>query len=407
MEAHSVNENRTRDGRVITCEWFNTPLLEPDGRFAGVIALAKDVTEQKRAEAALEQSRRRFQAVFDSALDAILLMDDIGRCVGANPAACHLLGYSHEELVRLTVWDVTPAEGHARLPGALEQFLSAGALCGECTLLCKGGATRQVEYRAVANILPGLHLAIHRDVTERKKAEQALGLSAARLQALSRRLVEVQEQERRYLARELHDEIGQLLTSLKFAVEASASAPPETARARLDEARALIEEALTRARALSFDLRPALLDHLGLLPALGGLFERYSASTGVRVNFQSAGLERRFAPEVETAAYRIVQEALTNVARHARVGEATVRVWLDHDTLKAQVEDQGVGFDPEAVLAADRSNGLPGIDERVRLLGGRLVIDSAPGAGAHLLAELPADGPAGAKISDHYRRLGR
>src|SRR5439155_11198193 len=109
---------------------------------------------------------------------------------------------------------------------------------------------------------------------------------------------------------------GQLLTSLKFALEAGAQGLPETAASRLDNARALIEEAMNRVRDLSFDLRPALLDHLGLPPALRWLFERYQASTGVQVDFKQAGLEARFAPEVETAAYRIVQEALTNVARH-------------------------------------------------------------------------------------------
>ena len=94
-------------------------------------------------------------------------MDDAGRYVDANPAKCQLLGYSREELLRLTVWDVTPAPDHERIPGLLGRFLSAGTLSGEYTLLCKGGATREVEYRSVTNILPGVHLAVHRDITER------------------------------------------------------------------------------------------------------------------------------------------------------------------------------------------------------------------------------------------------
>jgi PAS domain S-box-containing protein len=271
MNAHSVNENQTRDGRVITCEWFNTPLPNPDGKFAGVVSLAQDITARRQAE--------------------------------------EKLGEYHE-----------------------------------------------------------------------------------RVQALSRRLLTVQEEERRRLARELHDEVGQLLTSLKFALEAGASsaASPMTAETRLGDARALIEETLTRVRELSFDLRPALLDHLGLLPALLALIKRYAVSSGVSVNFRHAGLENRFPPEVDTAAYRIVQEALTNVARHAKVGEAVVRVWCQDDVLQVQVEDQGVGFDHDAALAAGRSSGLPGMYERVMLLGGRLVIESEPGNGTHLMAELPA-----------------
>jgi signal transduction histidine kinase len=227
------------------------------------------------------------------------------------------------------------------------------------------------------------------------------------VQALSRRLLTVQEEERLRLARELHDEVGQILTSLKFALEAGASATPTTADARLDEPRALIEEALTRVREMSFDLRPALLDHLGLLPALVALIKRYTACSGVCVNFKHAGLGSRFTPEVETATYRIVQEALTNVARHARVGEAVVRVWCQDDVLQVQVEDQGAGFDHEAALASGRSSGLPGMYERVMLLGGRLIIESVPGNGTHLTAELPAGRNTQRSGDGHFDHPGR
>jgi signal transduction histidine kinase len=247
----------------------------------------------------------------------------------------------------------------------------------------------------------------HGEEVPRKQAELALEQYTARLQALSRRLVQVQEEERRHLARELHDGICQILTSVAFAFEAGASAPPEMTEAKMAEARVLLEEALTRVRELSFDLRPALLDHLGLLPALRCLIERYTARTGVRVNFKHAGLEERVAPEVETAAYRIVQEALGNVARHAQAPEAVVRLWVEADTLAVQVEDQGVGFDAEGVMAAARSDGLPGMRERVLLLGGRLVLESTPGSGCHLLAELPLRGHPRRKSDEPLHRPGR
>jgi PAS domain S-box-containing protein len=285
MDAHSINDNRTRDGRVITCEWFNTPLFDADGRFAGVICLGQDITKRKQAERALEQY-------------------------------------------------------------------------------------------------------------------------TTRLQALSRRLVQVQEEERRHLARELHDGICQILTSVAFAFEAGASAPPEMAAAKMAEARTLLDEALTGVRELSFDLRPALLDHLGLLPALRCLVERYTRRTGVRVNFKHAGLEQRAPPEVETAAYRIVQEALSNVARHARVQDAAVRLWVEVDTLAIQIEDQGVGFEAEAVLAAPRSNGLPEMRERALLLGGRLILESTPGGGSHVLAELPLHNHPGRQSDEHFHPPG-
>jgi signal transduction histidine kinase len=238
---------------------------------------------------------------------------------------------------------------------------------------------------------------IGEDITERKQADETLREYYERVQALSRRLLTVQEEERRHLARELHDEVGQLLTSLKFAVEGCASAPAADAAAKRGEARKLITEALSRVREMSADLRPAVLDHLGLLPALRWLVERFAAGTGVRVNFQHAGLDRRFAPELETAAYRIVQEALTNVARHARVGEAAVRVWVDAEFLEVQIEDQGAGFDPDATWVACRSSGLAGMRERALLLGGRLAVESTPGGGTHVLAQLPVAGHIGGR----------
>jgi signal transduction histidine kinase len=214
------------------------------------------------------------------------------------------------------------------------------------------------------------------------------------VQTLSRRLLEVQEAERRNLARELHDEIGQLLTGLGLLLKPdgnpSSLPPPVT----VEHMRVIIQELLERIRGLSFDLRPAALDEHGVVPALLALFERYTSQTGIVVDFKQQGMARRFPPEVETAAYRTVQEALTNVARHARAAEATVRVWATVDILSVQVEDRGRGFDAEAVLQATRSGGLVGMRERLTLLGGHLTVDSWPGGGTRILAEiaLPTSG---------------
>lgn len=211
-----------------------------------------------------------------------------------------------------------------------------------------------------------------------------------RLKALSLQLVEVQETERRHIARELHDEIGQLLTGLKLCLDMCMRLPVDEMRTNLDEARVLVNELIARGRELSLDLRPAMLDDLGLLPALLWHFERYTTQTGVLVRFEHAGLERRFSPQVETAAYRIIQEALTNVARHAGVDEVTVRLWSDQDRLRLHIEDQGTGFEPEVRLASGASSGLTGMQERAALVGGHLTIESAPGTGARLRAEMPA-----------------
>ena len=214
-----------------------------------------------------------------------------------------------------------------------------------------------------------------------------------RLQSLSRQLVEVQEAERRNIARELHDEIGQLLTGLKLLLEMSARVRPEKVKARLSEAQALANELMARVRELSLDLRPAMLDDLGVLPALLWHFERFTELSKVRVVFRHSGLEgQRFSPEVETAVYRIVQEALTNVARHAKVAEVAVRLRAHEKTLDLRIEDRGAGFDPEATLSAAASSGLAGMRERAALLGGRLTVTSTPGSGTRVMAELPLAG---------------
>lgn len=226
------------------------------------------------------------------------------------------------------------------------------------------------------------------DISELKSAEEALKKSTDQLKTLSRRLMEVQELERRNIALELHDEIGQLLTGLKLTLDVSARRSAPEAGDSLERARDLVNELMARVRKLSLDLRPAILDDLGILPTLLWHIEHYTAQTNVKVNFKHHGLEKqRFAPEVETAAYRVVQEALTNVARHAGVGEVTVTVWTHQGILSIEIADNGNGFDIEHVLARETS-GLTGMRERSTLAGGQLRIESRPGGGTRLLAEL-------------------
>jgi len=215
-----------------------------------------------------------------------------------------------------------------------------------------------------------------------------------RLEALSQRLLQVQEAERQHIARELHDEIGQALTALKLSLDTLKDVSLDDVAARLDETRRQVNELLGRVRNLALDLRPAMLDDLGLLPALLWLFERYSAQASVQVNFEHRGLEGRFNPEIETAAYRIVQEALTNVTRHAGVREVTVRSWSDASSLSVQIVDQGVGFDAQAALAAGATSGVAGMRERVLLLAGHFTVESTPGKGTRVSAELPLNGAA-------------
>ena len=203
-----------------------------------------------------------------------------------------------------------------------------------------------------------------------------------------RRVVEGQELERRRLARELHDETGQALTSillgLKHVEEASS---PESARAAAAELREQIVDTLQNVRRLAVELRPSALDDFGLAPALERLAEAFGEQSGITVDIQTNVEAQRLSPEVETALYRIVQEALTNVAKHAEATSVSIVVTRRENSVTAVIEDDGQGFG--AGGGTGDGLGLVGMKERVGLLGGRLALESTEGAGTTVVAEVP------------------
>jgi signal transduction histidine kinase len=245
---------------------------------------------------------------------------------------------------------------------------------------------------------PSKVISVARDVTaqrqardERERLFEEVRAGRKRLESLSHHLVEMQEAERRHIALELHDEIGQALTGLRLSLELSPQLPANIAATRLAEAKMIVEDIIRRVESLSLDLRPPILDDLGLLPTLLWYFDRYSTRSGVRVECKHTGFNQRFPPAMELAVFRIVQESLTNVARHAHVNEVSVRVWATPRVLGVQVEDRGVGFDVERALSAGETSGVSGMRERVRLLGGQLDIESAAASGTRLTVELPLE----------------
>ncbi|RME85108.1 MAG: HAMP domain-containing protein [Caldilineae bacterium] len=208
---------------------------------------------------------------------------------------------------------------------------------------------------------------------------------------LLERVLAAQEEERRRIARELHDEAGQALTSLMVGLRLLEKEveQPETLLARLSDLKRMTDGVLEDLHRLAMDLRPASLDHLGLVAALRQYVELYSRQHGLAVQFETVGLDgERLPTEVEIALYRIVQEALTNVVRHAHATRADVLLERHGDRLVAIVEDDGAGFDPEAAVQNGRL-GLFGMRERAEMLGGTLAIESAPGAGTTVFVEIP------------------
>lgn len=212
------------------------------------------------------------------------------------------------------------------------------------------------------------------------------------LNELSRQLVDAQELERQRVARELHDEIGQLLTSLKLNLELARDGEGDSGIFQLGQAVEVTEELVSKVRTMSLDLRPAMLDDLGLLPALLWQFQRFQELTSIAVDFRHNGLDRRFETSIETAAYRIVQEALTNIARHANTDAAEVMVNCTDGRLTVEVLDHGSGFDLQHTRATSMTSGLTGMHQRASLLGGELTVETSPNQGTRLLGVLPLGG---------------
>ncbi len=235
------------------------------------------------------------------------------------------------------------------------------------------------------------------DITALKQHQAELTAASTRLQQLSRRLLDVQERERRHLARELHDEIGQVLTVAKIHLQSAALGPQaENVAAKIREPLALLDRLLAQVRSLSLDLRPPLLDDLGLVPALHWLFQQQGGGAGPHVHLFTDPALSRFDPTLETACYRIAQEALTNALRHSRAKNINVTLSANEQHLRLVVEDDGVGFDPAA--ARDRAErggslGVLGMHERASLVGGSLSLLSAPGRGTMIDAVFPLSNP--------------
>jgi signal transduction histidine kinase len=227
------------------------------------------------------------------------------------------------------------------------------------------------------------------DITERKRAAKELEEANHRLRILSRRLFEVQEEERRHLARELHDEIGQALTAAKINLQSITGNGGSATVARLQETTAILDRLLGQVRKISLDLRPSMLDDLGLVPALRSLLDQQGRRASVAVRFSAENIPEKLDPEIQTTCFRIAQEAITNTLRHAHATHVDVDLRRENGKLRLLIRDNGIGFDVESAQAQTVGLGLIGVRERAALVGGRAKIISSPNKGTTIEVSAP------------------
>jgi two-component system sensor histidine kinase UhpB len=348
----------------------------------------------------LQKQRALLDELFEQAPQAVALMSPDNRVVRTNREFTRLFGYTQEEtlgrrLGELIVPDAARDEDQ-RYAGLVARGQRVDA---EGIRQSKDGSRLDVSIVRVPVAVPGGQIesyAIYRDIMERKRAEEDRRKSAERLLVLSRRLIEVQEEERRHLARELHDEIGQILVLIGMNLQGVQKRSSADLLPRLEECIGMVKGAIEQVRNLALDLRPSILDDLGLVPALRWLIDHQARSTGLvaHLDVQSSGAP--LPPNLTTACFRVTQAALTNAVKHAQARHVWVELQQGEWEVLLTVRDDGVGFDLQEArrrAARGESLGLMGIQERVELLGGQIAIESEPGHGTTIRARFPAVSP--------------
>jgi PAS domain S-box-containing protein len=432
-----------KNGQPIYVEGTTMALRDEDGRITGYVSVNRDITERKRTEEALRQYVERLgilretdQAILAAQSPQAIAQAALGRITQLVPCqrvgitlfdfeehqltvlAAHFTGESRVpagtrfplewfggdiEMLRQGKVQVVedalalsqPARGLQILQTeGLRSFtsvplISRGELVGSLNLVLNSPGGLAPEYVDIAReVADSVAVAI-----QNAQLLEQVRAGRERLQTLSRRLMEVQEVERRHIARELHDEIGQALTVMKINLQAVQRLLDTPALAPyLEESIRTVERTLQQVRNLSLDLRPSLLDDLGLVPALRWYVDRQAQGAGFSAQFAADPLEKRLHPDLEIVCFRIVQEALTNVTRHAQAQRVRVELRQREDELQLIICDDGVGFDVQAALdraAHGASMGLLGLEERALLVGGQIEIESAPGRGTEIRACFP------------------
>lgn len=380
------------------------PLQDEAGEIRGAVAIYRDITEHKRAEEADRHSKARNAAMLESALDAILMIDHERTILEFNPAAESVFGYSRAEVLGRPLAEVIiPVhlrEAHFR---GLACYVATGSgpLLGrrvEMPALRADGSEFLAELVITPIWTTGLptFMGVLRDVTERTQAELKIKHALVQSRALTSHLQNLREEERSHIAREIHDELGQVLTGLKMDLawlnhrlaEGSLGTSLALLVDKVQDMSSLLDSTIQSVRRLATELRPGILDHLGLAAAVEWQAEDFEKHSGIRCTVVCTLAEVSLDKARTTAAFRILQESLTNVARHAAATAITIRLTQEADCFMLEVADNGCGI-KDGDLSARHSLGLLGMRERAALLGGEVQIARAPGQGTKITARIP------------------
>jgi PAS domain S-box-containing protein len=384
---------RGNNGGDAYLDIYSAPLTAEPGQIVGFIQVARDITEQKKAMEALQESEEKYRQLFENESDAVLVFDsETKRFEDANQATLDLYGYTKEEFLQLTVLDISNEKEKTR---AAVKRIAAGESGSKRVPLRyfrkKDGSVFPGEVSS-GSFKSGDRIKIIgavRDITERLQAEETI-------HALTQAQMNAQERERLEISRYLHDQVAQDLSTLKITCQTlfdDMREFPDGLKDQVSEMTKLLQDTIATVRDLSYNLRPPGMEHLGLAHTLFQYCEDFSKKTGLRIDFTSAGMDELKTVELtEINLFRLLQEALNNIHQHARAGRATVRLVASFPHIILRIEDNGIGFDVRRCLqkaAREKRMGLGNMQERIRILEGRLRIESRAGEGSKIVAEVP------------------
>ena len=386
-----VARGRKRDGTVFWASTNVQTLRDFDGTVVGTEGVIRDISERVHAEA----RTRLLSVMLDAAPTSIIVVDFEQRMLYANESAAGAHGVSRDELLRLRLTDILAPEQKLQASRRLEDIRAAGEATFESRHVRSDGTlypvlvyAKVVEWQAHPAVL-----AVFTDMTEQKLAEERLLESEAVLRELPKITMRAQEEERRAIAHELHDGIVQDLEALKIALGTEhARAHGTTSCACVLQARGRVDTTLHAARELAVRLRPSLLDDLGLVAAIRSHANRVSIESGLEVYVSVEMEPGRLPAEVETAGFRIAQEAIANAVHHAQARGVYVRLGHELGAFVLSIHDDGAGFDVDAARRRSQASGHLGLSimqERAAAVGGSVTIVSSPGCGTTLTMRVP------------------